>query len=99
MRASSSVPSPGLSGGPTLCAALAELETSLPKDDPFGGAAALAFARAIRSASEYRLKHLGHAAGESCTSHISVVDGDGTMVALTTYAAVALPARRWLCRR
>ncbi|MDL2397923.1 gamma-glutamyltransferase family protein [Rhizobium mayense] len=74
---------PGLSGGPTLCTALAELDASLPKDDPFGGAAALAFARAIRGASEYRLKHLGHAAGESCTSHISVVDGDGTMVALT----------------
>ncbi|WP_047457987.1 gamma-glutamyltransferase family protein [Rhizobium rhizogenes] len=74
---------PELSGGPTLCVALSELETSLPENDPFGGTAALAFARAIRRASEYRLKHLGHAAGESCTSHLSVVDADGTMVSLT----------------
>ncbi|MDE1991608.1 MAG: gamma-glutamyltransferase [Rhizobiaceae bacterium] len=74
---------PGLSGGPTLCAAMAELDRSLPADSPLSGEAALAFARAIRTASEYRLKHLGHAAGESCTSHISVVDRDGTMVALT----------------
>ncbi|HEX8049127.1 gamma-glutamyltransferase family protein [Rhizobium sp.] len=74
---------PELSGGPTLCAILSELEASLPENDPFGGTAALAFARAIRRASEYRLKHLGHAAGESCTSHLSVVDADGTMVSLT----------------
>ncbi|QND45651.1 gamma-glutamyltransferase (plasmid) [Rhizobium lusitanum] len=74
---------PELSGGPTLCAILSELETSLPENDPFGGTAALAFARAIRRASEYRLKHLGHASGESCTSHLSVVDADGTMVSLT----------------
>lgn len=74
---------PGLSGGPTLCAVLAELETSLPPNEALSGKAALAFARAIRGASEYRLKHLGHAAGESCTSHISVVDGSGMMVALT----------------
>ncbi|WEO69518.1 gamma-glutamyltransferase family protein [Rhizobium rhizogenes] len=74
---------PELSGGSTLCAILSELETSLPENDPFGGTAALAFARAIRRASEYRLKHLGHAAGESCTSHLSVVDADGTMVSLT----------------
>lgn len=74
---------PGLSGGPTLLAALADLE-SLPSDaDPLSGATALAFARALRRASEYRLKHIGHAAGESCTSHISVVDAQGTMVSLT----------------
>ncbi len=74
---------PGLSGGPTLLAALDELE-DLPLDiDPHSGATALAFARALRRASEYRLKHMGHAAGESCTSHISVVDAQGTMVSLT----------------
>ncbi|WP_349960032.1 gamma-glutamyltransferase [Rhizobium sp. ZPR3] len=74
---------PGLSGGPTLLAALNELE-ELPRDaDPHSGATALAFARALRRASEYRLKHMGHAAGESCTSHVSVVDASGTMVSLT----------------
>ena len=74
---------PGLSGGPTLAAALAELEDTLPAGDGLGGAAALAFARAIRRASEHRLRTLGHASGESCTTHVSVVDRDGTMVSLT----------------
>lgn len=74
---------PGLSGGPTLLAALAELE-NLPGDaDPLSGSTAFAFAHSLRRASEYRLKHMGHAAGESCTSHISVVDAQGTMVSLT----------------
>lgn len=74
---------PGLSGGPTLLAALDELEGLPSNADPHSGATALAFARALRRASEYRLKHMGHAAGESCTSHISVVDAQGTMVSLT----------------
>jgi gamma-glutamyltranspeptidase/glutathione hydrolase len=74
---------PGLSGGPTLLAALTELQESLPTEDPFAPKTALAFARAIRRASETRLKQYGHAAGESCTTHISIVDKDGTMVSLT----------------
>jgi gamma-glutamyltranspeptidase/glutathione hydrolase len=74
---------PGLSGGPTLCAALAELDSTLTGDEPTGSHNAIAFANALRRATEYRLKHLGHANGESCTSHISVVDASGTMVSLT----------------
>jgi gamma-glutamyltranspeptidase/glutathione hydrolase len=74
---------PNLSGGPTLLASLAELAHTLHHRDPLGGAAALAFARALRGASEDRLKHMGHAGRESCTSHISVVDAQGTMVSLT----------------
>ncbi len=74
---------PGLSGGPTLISALAELETSLTAKDPLSGQAAVAFARALRRANEHRYRHLGHASGESCTSHISVVDANGTMVSLT----------------
>lgn len=74
---------PGLSGGPTLLSALAELDASLTMPDPLSGEAALAFARALRNANDYRYRHLGHAAGQSCTSHISVVDRDGTMVSLT----------------
>lgn len=74
---------PGLSGGPTLAAALTELVTALPADAPLSGQASLAFARAIRRASEHRLRTLGHASGESCTTHLSVVDRSGTMVSLT----------------
>lgn len=75
---------PGLSGGPTLANVLAELDRTLPEREPLSGRTALAFARAIRRASEHRLKTLGHGSkGESCTTHISVVDRDGTMVSLT----------------
>lgn len=75
---------PGLSGGPTLADVLAELDRTLPEREPLSGRTALAFARAIRRASEHRLKTLGHGSrGESCTTHISVVDRDGTMVSLT----------------
>ncbi|WEX08888.1 gamma-glutamyltransferase [Chelativorans sp. AA-79] len=73
----------GLSGGPTLAAAVKELATTLPEAEPLSGRAALAFARAIRRASEHRLRALGHASGESCTTHLSVVDRNGTMVSLT----------------
>ncbi len=43
-----------------------------------------AYAVACRSAYEQRLKTMGHAAaGEDCTSHLSVVDAAGNMVSLT----------------
>ncbi|AYD03679.1 gamma-glutamyltransferase [Neorhizobium sp. NCHU2750] len=74
---------PGLSGGPTLLKALFELETTLTSADPLSGETALAFARALQHANDDRYRRLGHAAGQSCTSHISVVDRDGTMVSLT----------------
>lgn len=73
----------GLSGGPTLAAALRELARALPEGEPLSGQAALSFARAIRRASEHRLRTLGHANGDSCTTHLSVVDKNGTMVSLT----------------
>lgn len=74
----------GLSGGPTMVDALRELDETLsPGSDPLSGQTALVFARAIRQASEKRLRTLGHANGESCTTHVSVVDRHGTMVSLT----------------
>ncbi len=74
---------PGYSGGPTMVDVLGELEGALPAADPLSPQAALAFARAIRRASEHRLRTLGHASGDSCTTHLSVVDRNGNMVALT----------------
>ncbi|MFT4181743.1 MAG: gamma-glutamyltransferase [Rhizobium sp.] len=74
---------PGLSGGPTLLKALCELETGLGAPDPLSAEAARAFARALQHANDDRYRSLGHAAGQSCTSHVSVVDRDGTMVSLT----------------
>ena len=73
----------GLSGGPTLIAAVNELAETLPEGDAGSGKTALAFARAIRRASEHRLRTMGHASGNSCTTHLSVVDRNGTMVSLT----------------
>lgn len=73
----------GLSGGPTMIDAIAELDNTLPSDDAFSGKSSLAFARALRRASEHRLRSLGHAGGGSCTTHVSVVDSSGTMVSLT----------------
>ncbi len=73
----------GLSGGPTLIEAVKELAGSLPEGSATSGEAALAFARAIRRASEHRLRTMGHASGESCTTHLSVVDRSGNMVSLT----------------
>lgn len=75
---------PGLSGGPTLARVLEELDRTLTQEDALSGKTTLAFARAIRRATEERLRTLGHGSnGESCTTHISVVDRDGTMVSLT----------------
>ena len=73
----------GLSGGPTMIDAISELDKTLPTEDPLSGKSSLAFARALRRASEHRLRSLGHAGGGSCTTHVSVVDSTGTMVSLT----------------
>lgn len=74
---------PGLSGGPSLVQALAELsEQDLTTVS--SAEAAAAYAKAIRQAYESRLREMGHAAaGGDCTSHLSVIDGQGNMVSLT----------------
>lgn len=87
---------PGLSGGPAFADAMARLaddpvmigvgQSSGPKRGPEAGHYA-AMARAIRAAYADRLTHAGHAAragvDAGCTSHVSVVDAQGTAVALT----------------
>lgn len=72
----------GLSGGPSLLRALGLLPKDIASLDPAQRAAA--YADAVRDTYEYRLTHMGHAsAGGDCTSHLSVVDRHGNMVALT----------------
>jgi gamma-glutamyltranspeptidase/glutathione hydrolase len=91
---------PGLSGGPTYLAALAELAGTLRGVQRLGPEAFAAYARAIGNAYATRLETFGHAGttNESCTSHVSVIDADGNMAALTNSllsrfgAKVTLPA-------
>jgi gamma-glutamyltranspeptidase/glutathione hydrolase len=80
-------PAPGLSAGPTLKRALELAGASLK---PAGGApdaaAYKAYAAALQEAYRERLATLGDAdegRSPSCTTHLSVVDRDGNMVALT----------------
>lgn len=75
---------PGLSGGPSLAATLAELTRSVAPGGKPTADTALAYARAIRQTYHDRLTTMGHAArGEDCTTHISVVDRNGGMASLT----------------
>jgi len=75
---------PGLSAGPSWLAAAQRLEDGSLGPATSPADAALLYARAIRETYAERLTGMGHAAGHaSCTSHVSVVDRDGTMVALT----------------
>lgn len=76
---------PGLSGGPSFLETLSELTGSLPEARNEAESAA-AYATAIRNAYRRRLITLGHASAArdpGCTSHLSVVDAAGNMVALT----------------
>jgi gamma-glutamyltranspeptidase len=82
---------PGLSGGPSFVDAAGRLSKSSINAKSTPGEAALAYATAIRDAYEVRLTTLGHAAMKDagCTSHLSVVDRHGTMVALRLARRVA----------
>ena len=73
---------PGASGGPALADALARMETTIEPGETGEAEHLAACADAIRAAYETRLKAQPHG-GQSCTTHISVVDGDGTIVSLT----------------
>lgn len=77
---------PGLTGGPTFARALAALAGRLSgavPGDP-DDAAFIAYAESLREAFAHRLQALGHAApAPSNTTHLSVVDRAGNMVALT----------------
>ena len=78
---------PGLTAGPTLQDALRRIEQSdwvaaaQPDDSTFS-----TFASALQNAYSHRLATLGDlddSMAPGCTTHITAVDGDGNMVALT----------------
>ena len=77
---------PGLTGGPTYAHALSALDAKLP-GAAFGypdAQAYLAYAETLRAAFTARFRELGHAMPTgSNTTHLSVVDRAGNMVALT----------------
>ena len=74
----------GLNAGPTYAEALARLPEIAP--GPPGPAAYGAYADALAGAYARRFETLGHdgdTAGQGSTTHISVADGQGNLVALT----------------
>ncbi|NYT62524.1 gamma-glutamyltransferase [Alcaligenaceae bacterium] len=74
---------PGLNGGPTLQAALAGLAQRYTPGATIDAQTFVAHAASIYAATQERLATMGDHGGESCTTHLSVVDAQGNMVALT----------------
>ena len=75
----------GLSAGPTLRHALGLLAPRLEGVGRPDARAYLAYADVLCEAYRHRLRHLGEGAdtGRGCTTHLSVVDREGNVVALT----------------
>jgi gamma-glutamyltranspeptidase/glutathione hydrolase len=76
---------PGLTAGPTLAHALSLVAGRVPAGRP-GPAAYIAWAEALLAAHEARLAGMGdaeHVRAPGCTTHLCVVDREGTMVSLT----------------
>jgi gamma-glutamyltranspeptidase/glutathione hydrolase len=75
----------GLTAGPTLADALARLDGRLGRlGRSIDAAAFIAYADALAAANTVRLESMGEGgASAECTTHLSVIDRDGNMVALT----------------
>jgi gamma-glutamyltranspeptidase/glutathione hydrolase len=85
----------GLTAAPTMIRVLEQLEAvpvpPTPDADWF-----VAFGRAMKRAYKERLEGLGDAdplAAETCTTHLTVCDQDGTMVAMTTTLLSSMGSR------
>jgi gamma-glutamyltranspeptidase/glutathione hydrolase len=84
----------GLTAAPTLARTLALMD-SAAGDQP-DGAWFAALARALKQAYGERLAGLGDTepqAAESCTTHLTVCDAEGTMVAMTTTLLSSMGSR------
>lgn len=78
---------PELNGGPTMLKAFAEIGSQDFSGESPGASTYKAYAESLLKVYEERLATLGdadEARGDSCTTHLSVVDGEGNMVTLTT---------------
>ncbi len=85
----------GLTAAPTLMRVLDQMAT-LPYGRSPDAAWYLGAARAMKAAYAERLEGLGDAdplAAESCTTHLTVCDADGTMVALTSTLLSSMGSR------
>jgi len=71
------------SGGPRLIEALGEIERELDPTRGVGAHTYLTYARALNTAFHSHKVRIGRIAEGGCTSHMSAIDGDGNMVALT----------------
>lgn len=76
----------GLTAGPTFARALHTIAKTLDPERGLGPETYVAWSEALKEAYEHRFKTLGHTAPAdelACTTHLSVVDREGNMVALT----------------
>ena len=71
------------SGGERLNEALKFVEENLDYSKPLGAETYLVYAQALNKAFISHRKKLGRLINQGCTSHMSSVDADGNMVALT----------------
>jgi gamma-glutamyltranspeptidase/glutathione hydrolase len=91
----------GLTAAPTLKRVLEQMGDAPYPDRPHAGAAPsaawyVALARAMKAAYAERLTGLGESepdAAQSCTTHLSVCDAEGTTVAMTTTLMSSMGSR------
>jgi gamma-glutamyltranspeptidase / glutathione hydrolase len=85
----------GLTAAPTMMRVLEQMSSVRVSAKP-DAAWYVAFGRAMKQAYKERLEGVGDAdplAAESCTSHLTVCDQDGTMVAMTTTLLSSMGSR------
>jgi gamma-glutamyltranspeptidase/glutathione hydrolase len=85
----------GLTAAPTMMRVLEQMASVRGEGRP-DAAWYVAFARAMKQAYQVRLNGLGDAEptdAETCTSHLTVCDQDGTMVAMTTTLLSSMGSR------
>lgn len=85
----------GLTAAPTMMRVLDQMAAVEHSSEP-DAAWYVAFARAMKTAYQERLAGIGDAdplAAETCTTHLTVCDAEGTMVAMTTTLMSSMGSR------
>ncbi|MFN3672850.1 MAG: gamma-glutamyltransferase, partial [Bosea sp. (in: a-proteobacteria)] len=88
----------GLTAAPTLEAVVAGMDAAQPGADGPDAAWFATLSRVMRQAYADRLEGLGAAKaasepGDTCTTHLTVVDGEGNLVAMTTTLLSSMGSR------